>query len=83
MSKRLALIKESNWDLLMLTYLVLYLEMYMESHLGLILEPIWDFYIDPLMVLINASLREYFLETQWDILMLKCLDLMKAPLERA
>ena len=42
MATRLALMKASNWDLLMVKCLALYLEMYMESHLGLILEQIWD-----------------------------------------
>ena len=32
-----------NWDYLMVKLLVLYLEMYMESHLGLMLEQSWDF----------------------------------------
>ena len=31
-----------------------------------------------LMVLMVTSLRGYLLETHWDLLMVKCLDLMKA-----
>ena len=33
--------------------------------------------MDPLMVLMMASFRDYLLETNWDLLMVKCLDLMK------
>ena len=43
MKKRLDLMKASNWNLLMVNLLSLYLEIYMESHLGLILEPSCDF----------------------------------------
>ena len=67
----------------MVKCLALYLETYMESHLGLILEQIWTFYMDHLMVLIMAIFRSYFLETLWYILMVKCLDLMEAPFEQA
>ena len=35
------LMKASNWDLLMLNCLTLYLEIYVESHLGLMLEHSW------------------------------------------
>ena len=50
----------------------------MEPHLGLMLEHSWPIYMDPLMVLMMASLRDYCLEVHWDILMVKYLDLMKA-----
>ena len=33
----------------------------------------------PLMVLMMASLRDYCLKNNWDILMVKCLALMKSP----
>ena len=39
--------------------------------------------MDPLMVLMKATLRGYFWDNHWDILMVKCLDLIKATLERA
>ena len=35
------------------------------------------------MILIKASLRDNLLENHWGLLMVKCLALMKAPLERA
>ena len=35
------------------------------------------------MVLMKARLRDYCLDNQWDLLMVECLDLMRAPLERA
>ena len=41
MVKCLALTKSSNCDLLMVNCLALYLEMYMESHSGSVLEQIW------------------------------------------
>ena len=34
--------------------------------------------MDPLIVTMMARLRAYFLNVHWDILMAKCLDLMKA-----
>ena len=34
------------------------------------------------MVLMKARFRAYFLETHWDILMVKCLDLIKETLKR-
>ena len=52
--------------------------MYMESHLGLMLEQSWDFWVDPLMVILMVSLRDYCFETHWCVLMVKCLDIMKA-----
>ena len=71
MLKCLALMKASKWYLLMVKLLVLYLDMYMESNLGLIFEQIWDLYVGLLMVLMMVSSRDYFLETHWDILMVK------------
>ena len=41
MVKCLAVTKASNWDLLALNCLALYLEIYIESHLGLIFEQSW------------------------------------------
>ena len=38
--------------------------------------------MDPLIVLKKASLRDYCLDTHWGLLMVKGLDLIKAPLER-
>ena len=35
--------------------------------------------MDTLMVLIMASLRDYYLDTHWDLPIVKCLDMMKAP----
>ena len=32
----------------------------------------------PFMVIIIASFRDYCMEVKWDLLMVKCLDLMKA-----
>ena len=40
-AKRLDLMKESNWYLMMVKSLALYLEIKMESHLGLMLEQRW------------------------------------------
>ena len=37
----------------------------------------WALYMDPFMVLMMESFRDYFLEVQWSILVLKCLALMK------
>ena len=34
--------------------------------------------MDPFVVLIMEKLRAYFLETRWDLLMVKCLVMMKA-----
>ena len=34
--------------------------------------------MDPLVVLMMVRFRDYLLETHWDLLMLKCLSLMKA-----
>ena len=39
--KCMDMMMESNWDLLMVKCLELYLEMYMESYLGLMLEHSW------------------------------------------
>ena len=50
----------------------------MESHLVLMLEQSWDLYMDPLMVIRMAILRDYRLEMYWGLLMVKCLVLMKA-----
>ena len=50
----------------------------MESHLGWMLEHSWDPYMDPLMVLMMASFRGYYIDTHWDILTVECMDLMKA-----
>ena len=50
----------------------------MESHLGLILEQIWEIYIDPLIIIIMASSRDYCLGTNWYLLMVKCMALIKA-----
>ena len=38
----MALMKASNWDVLMVNFLSLYLEMYMGSYLGLMLEHSWS-----------------------------------------
>ena len=62
----------------MVNFLLLYLEMYIEPHLGLVLEQNWAFSMDPLMVLMMARLRDYCLEVHWGILMAKFLALMKA-----
>ena len=51
----------------------------MESHLGLMLKHSWLFLTDPVIVLMLASLRAFFLEIHLGILMGKCSDLMKAP----
>ena len=50
----------------------------MESHLVLMLEQSLNIYMGPLIVIILASLRAYFFETHFDLLMVKCLALMKA-----
>ena len=50
----------------------------MESHLGLMLEQRWDLKMDTLMVLIITSLIYYCFSVHWDILTLKCMDLMKS-----
>ena len=71
--KCLALIKEPKCNYLMVKFLAIYLEMYMESHLGLMLEQRLDIYMYPLMILMITSLRDYCLETNWDLLMGKCL----------
>ena len=42
------------------------------------LEHSWDLYMDPLVVLMVEILRDYLLEVHWDIMMVKCLDMMKA-----
>ena len=39
--KCMALMKASDWDLLMVKCLALYLEIYMESYLGMMLEHSW------------------------------------------
>ena len=54
------------------------LGMYMESHLGLLLEHSWALYMDPLIVLMMSSLRGYCLETNWNLLMVNCMAPMKA-----
>ena len=59
MKNRLYLMKESNCDLMMVKCLEPYLEMYMESHLGLILEQIWVSLMCPLMIVMMTSLRDY------------------------
>ena len=51
----------------------------MESHLGLILEKSWYFEMDPLVVLMMASLSAYLLETHCNLLIVKCLTLIKSP----
>ena len=38
--------------------------------------------MDPLMVLMKAILRDYFLDNNWDIIMVNCLALMKALLNQ-
>ena len=38
MVKCMAMMKASNWNVMMLKFLELYMEMYMESHLGLMPE---------------------------------------------
>ena len=50
----------------------------MESHLVLMLEQIWNIYMYPLMVLMMESLGAYCLAVHFDLLMVKCLALMKA-----
>ena len=50
----------------------------MESHLGLMLEQSWDIKVISLTILMIESLRDYVLETHWDKLIIKCLDLMKS-----
>ena len=42
------------------------------------LEQMWDVYMDPLMVITIEILRYYCLENHWDLLMVKCLALIKA-----
>ena len=49
--------------------------------LGLDIGTDLGFYMDHLMVLMKASLREYFLETHWDLLMVYRWALTKAPLD--
>ena len=49
--------------------------------LGLDIGTDLGFYVDHLMVLMKASLRAYFLETHWDLLMVYRLALTKAPLD--
>ena len=71
MVKCLALMKEPKWDYLMVKCLALYLEIWMESHLGLMLEQSWALKMELLMVLTTASLRDYCLEVHWDLLMVK------------
>ena len=75
MEKRLDLTKSSNWDI---KVLIIILGNVDGITLGLMSEHSWDIYMDPLMVLSMASLRAYFLETHWDLLVVKCLDLMKS-----
>ena len=65
----MALIKASNWEYIMVKCLVLYFEMYMESHLGSMLAQIWFPWMDYLMVLMMTRLRYHCMETHWDILM--------------
>ena len=43
-----------------------------------LLEHSWTLYMDHLMVMMMASLSYYGLEVHWDLLMVKCLALMKA-----
>ena len=50
----------------------------MKSHLGLMLEQNWALEIGPLMELIIANLRAYWLGVHWDIMMVKFLALTKA-----
>ena len=50
----------------------------MKSHLGLMLKNSFAVYMDLLMVPMMTSLRDYLLENHWDLLMVKCLALMKA-----
>ena len=42
----------------MVKFLVMYLKMYMKSHLGLMLEQSWDLYMYPLMVLMMEIFRQ-------------------------
>ena len=49
----------------------------MESHLGWMLEHICDTYIDPLIVLMTVSFKDYCMEIHWDIMTVKCMDFMK------
>ena len=72
------LMMASNWDNVKVKFLALYLEMYMESRLGLMVEQSWDIFMGPLMILNMESLRAYCVDTHWYILMVKCMDLMKA-----
>ena len=41
---------ETHWDILMVKCLALYLEMRMESHLGLMLDQRWAIYMNPLVI---------------------------------
>ena len=63
--------KASNWDLLVVNLLALYLGMYMESHVLLLLEHILDPYIDTLKALMMATLMNYCLDTHLDVLVVK------------
>merc|ERR1739838_391409 len=47
----------------------LHLEMKMESHLDLMKEQNSVYQMDPLMVLMMASLRVHCLETHWELMM--------------
>ena len=71
MVKCLNVINKSNWDLRMVIILVVYIEMYMESHLGLMLEQSWVLEIGILVVIIMARFRAYFLKVHWNLLMAK------------
>ena len=63
MVKCLDLIPASNWDDLAVNCLALCFDMYIESHLGLMLEQTWAPEMDPLIFLMMARLRTYWLET--------------------
>ena len=43
----------------------------MESHLGLMLDQIWDSNMYPLIIQMKARLRAYFFDTQWGLLIVK------------
>ena len=57
------------WYLLVVKFLTLYLEMYKDSHLGLMLEPGWGLDMDTFVVLMMESFRDYLLDTHWDLFM--------------
>ena len=59
MVKFLAPMKASNWDIMKVKCLTLYLDISMKSHLVLVFEQSWSLLIVTLMVLMMAILRAY------------------------